>query len=46
MCIAQELYSGSDDCNIIVWTPPQPEVYEEAEQLAAHVDADAWSDSD
>ena len=45
--LVQELYSGSDDCNIIVWTPPQPELPEEAEAelLAPHADADAWSDS-
>ena len=40
-----ELYSGSNDCNIIVWSAPTADVQEEEQPslLKSH-DQDAWSD--
>ena len=38
----QELYSGGNDCNIIVWAPPAPVA--EAEETTGKNDEDAWSD--
>lgn len=38
----QELYSGGNDCNIIVWAAPTSEVEEEGP--TGNQDLDAWSD--
>ena len=38
----QELYSGGNDCNIIVWAAPAP--LEAIEGLDNKDDQDAWSD--
>ena len=43
--LSQELYSGGNDCNLVVWAPaPEPEGGEGSEGVAA--DADAWSESE
>ena len=47
---SQELYSGADDCTIVVWTSPQQQNADldanEPEAKVDDADADAWSDSD
>ena len=42
---AQELYSGGDDCNIVVWAPAPERVTAEREAWQrGNSDGDAWSD--
>ena len=43
---AEELYTGADDCNIVVWAPPPEPVTAEREawQAGLESDGDAWSD--
>lgn len=42
---AQELYSGSDDCNIVVWAPaPERTRAERDDWQPPDSDGDAWSD--
>ncbi len=43
---SEELYTGGNDCHIVVWAPP-PEATREEEQGDARggdSDGDAWSD--
>lgn len=40
----EELYTGSDDCNIVVWAPAPEPVAAEREEWQPDSDGDAWSD--
>ncbi len=48
LAAAQELYSGADDCTIVVWASPQLQdaALDVREPDSQPADADAWSDSD
>lgn len=41
---SQELYSGSNDCNIVVWAPARERVGAEREPWQQDSDGDVWSD--
>ena len=42
---SQELYSGSNDCNIVVWAPaPEATTAEREDWQRPESDADNWSD--
>ena len=40
----QELYSGSNDCNIITWAPPEDDTLPEQLMEGSDKDVDTWSD--
>ncbi len=41
---AEELYTGSNDCHIVVWAPPGEAAREEHVDVREDSDADNWSD--
>jgi uncharacterized iron-regulated membrane protein len=41
---AQELYSGSSDCNIVVWAPARERVNSERDGWQRDSDGDDWSE--